>query len=419
MKEILGAIEFADNEVRLIIGEFFKTRFNIIRVETQAYSEEEGVSAFSSKAAKKAAEEVIERATASIGADIIRLILVVPSVGFKRYPLKVNVKCGNGVVAKEDVNRALRKAMRTKVDNNITIVNAVCIKYTCNGISSRRLPEREVADELIVDIDLLCADKSLIFDHVSILESIGIEVLDISLDMYAICKEAVLFEQTVNQNLILIKADNDTTTLALLSKGKLYNVEILYEGLRSVYNAVAERLGLPMKAIERLVKYDTKVTDPDRVDDVIYAYNEADGTSKTLTQNVLIKMVYPEVHRLATAIKQACDPILESGLVSIVVVGEGADLAMLVDEIGKISGVNTKVYCPETIGGRDPNYCTLLGALYGYRDLNELRDRKLSCIDLYQFTELIDKREDSQTESLTTKIRNLFQLKDRGGEAHE
>ena len=419
MKEILGAIEFADNEVRLIIGEFFKTRFNIIRVETQPYSEDEGDSTFTSKAAKKAAEEVIERAQTSIGADIIRLILVVPSVGFKRYPLKVNVRCGNGVVSKEDVNRALRKSMRTKVDNNITIVNAVCIKYTCNGISSRRIPERELADELIVDIDLLCADKALIFDHVSILESIGIEVLDISLDMYAICKEAVLFEQTVNQNLILIKADNDTTTLALLSKGKLYNVEILYEGLRSIYKTIAERLDLPMSVVERLVKYDTKVTDTEHIGDVIYAYNDVDGTSKTLTQDVLTDMVYPEVHKLATAVKQACDPILESGLVSIVIVGEGADLKMLVEEIGNISGVTTKVYCPETIGARDPNYCTLLGALYGYRDLNELKDRKLSCIDLYKFTELIEKREDSQTESLTTKIRNLFQLKDRGGETHE
>ena len=32
-KQIFAALEIADHEVRLIVGEFFNTRFNIIKVE--------------------------------------------------------------------------------------------------------------------------------------------------------------------------------------------------------------------------------------------------------------------------------------------------------------------------------------------------------------------------------------------------
>ena len=32
-KEIYASIEVADHEVRLVVGEFYETRFNILRVE--------------------------------------------------------------------------------------------------------------------------------------------------------------------------------------------------------------------------------------------------------------------------------------------------------------------------------------------------------------------------------------------------
>ncbi len=422
MKEILGAIEFSDVEVRLIIGEFFKTRFNIIAIETEPCH---GVSEFmiNSKEAKdevKAAiNTVIERAHEHLHASVERLIIIVPPVGFKRYPLKVNVRCANGIVTKDDVNRSLKKAMRTNIDNNITIVNAVCVKYTCNGISSRRLPENEVANELIVDIDLLCADKTIVFDYVSLVEECGIEVLDISLDMYAICKEAVLFEQTVNQNLILIKSDYQTTSMALLSKGKLFNVEILYEGLMNIYDVVSKRFGLQFSHIDRLVKYNAKMQKDEYSDDVIFAWNDADGKSNTITEADLSSVVKDEIKKLAANIRNACEPILANGLVQIVMVGEGAKMDALVNEIQRTCGVAVKVYSPETIGARDTKYSALLGSIYGYRDANEFKDRKISSIDLYELSESIEKRQDSEGESLTTKIKNLFQLKDKGGDNHE
>ena len=34
-KQIFAALEIADHEVRLLVGEFFNTRFNIIKVERE------------------------------------------------------------------------------------------------------------------------------------------------------------------------------------------------------------------------------------------------------------------------------------------------------------------------------------------------------------------------------------------------
>lgn len=60
-----------------------------------------------------------------------------------------------------------------------------------------------------------------------------------------IAKEAALFEQTMDQNLILIRLEEQTTTLSLLSKGKLASCEIIEQGIDQWSKALVERYELP------------------------------------------------------------------------------------------------------------------------------------------------------------------------------
>ena len=410
VKQILGAIEFSDQEIRLVVGEYFNTRFNVIKVDSIPCRGIIDCTITNKDEVKKCINEIVERNSDRIGAHIQRLILLIPSVNFKRYPLKVNVQIDDGVVSVNDVNRAIKKAMRTIIDSNIMIINAVCVKFTCNGISSRRIPVGEYAEELAVDIDLLCADRSITFDYVSLLEECDIEVMDIMLDMYAVCKEAALFEKTVNHNIILLKIDYQTTTLALLSKGKLANCEILYNGLGSIVNPVYDKYHISMNVIERLVKYNAHFDSEEASQDAIYAWKTNDGQSNTINEEDLSDIILEPTKKLVDEIKEACRPILENGQTDIMIVGEGAKMDALVQMIGEVTGTVTKTYVPETIGIRDSAYVAILGSIYGYRDRQYVDQEVLSSINLLEFNELVDKKTiDSEGETLTTRIRSLFE----------
>ena len=63
------------------------------------------------------------------------------------------------------------------------------------------------------------------FDLVACVADAKLEVMDIFLDTYASAKEAALFEQTVEQSVILLKLEYNSTTLALISQGKLVSCE--------------------------------------------------------------------------------------------------------------------------------------------------------------------------------------------------
>ena len=189
-KQIFAALEITGHEVRLIVGEFFNTRFNIIKVEQVPCT------GLSLNAVEQPEEVVdaIQKAAADasklIGAPLQKVILAIPSVNMHRYSVKVTVPIEgiDGEITVENIRQAMRKAQTINIGKGYALIQTDCVKYTVNGISTRRLPIGEKARQLTVEIDMLCADRKLSFDLVGCVEKAGLSVMDIYLDIYAVSR---------------------------------------------------------------------------------------------------------------------------------------------------------------------------------------------------------------------------------------
>ena len=255
LKQVYASIYIDDNLLQILVGEYYNTRFNIIYTNTTPIGGILDFKIADYDLVVKTIKEEINTASIKIGATIKKAILVLPAFNFKRYPLRVSVVPNGGILTKKDVARALTSSLRTPVDSDLTIVSAAIIKYMINGISTRRLPEREVCEEVLIDIDLLCADKDITYEYINALSDAGIEVLDITLNNYSICKEAVLLEQSLSENIILLDINVNHTYMSLLSKGKLVSTEVIYEGLGKIIDTVRENINIPLNDLSRLVVY--------------------------------------------------------------------------------------------------------------------------------------------------------------------
>ena len=90
-KQIFAAVEAADHEIRLIVGEFFNTRFNIIKVERVPVSSISYDKVTDPEAVTKAVRTAAENAKKMISAEVQRVILAIPSFRAKRYSFKSTV----------------------------------------------------------------------------------------------------------------------------------------------------------------------------------------------------------------------------------------------------------------------------------------------------------------------------------------
>ncbi|MBR4455358.1 MAG: cell division protein FtsA, partial [Solobacterium sp.] len=293
-KQIYAALEISDHEVRLIVGEFFNTRFNIIKVERIPCTGVSGSSVNDPVEVINAIQRACQDAEKMIGAKIKRVILGMPSHNMKRYSLKSSVPIEgiDGTVTIQDVRNAVRRAEQVNIGKNFALIQTVCVKYTVNGISSRRIPIGEKATELTIDIDLLCADRKMSFDLVTCVEQSGLQVMDLYLDIFAIAKEAALFEQAVDQNIIVLKMERSTTTLGLITQGRVNSAMILDAGVGTIASALIDKYGLNTTDACELVKYSAQLGKREYSDNPVYIWQDGSDARK-ITEKELCMCLRP------------------------------------------------------------------------------------------------------------------------------
>ncbi|MEG0563082.1 cell division protein FtsA [Anaerorhabdus sp.] len=411
-KQIFAALEIADHEIRLIIGEFFNTRFNIIKVERVPAFGIENNRITDIVAIQDSIKKAVDNAARTVGAKIERVLLCIPSVNMHRYPLKVNTKVESieQVVTIQDIRRSVKKAMATKIDDSLAMVQAVCTKYTCNGISTRRMPVNERCNDLTIDIDLLCVDKDVAFDLVRCVEEIGLNVMDIYLDSYAIAKEAALFEQTMDQNVIVIKLERQSTTLGLLAKGKLVSSEIFNKGIESWIKSIKEKFDLPEDTISRLLKYNARLDETKYSDSPIYIWANH-GETFTMSEKELCDCVNNDVQKWLEDMKAICLPILNSNKTTVMITGEGGELQGLASLLAKQLNAEVKNYTPETLGVRYSGLSTCLGLFFAYKDQLPINGQNENSVDMEQFIKTVqykEKNPDSEEESITKRLKGML-----------
>ena len=413
-KQIFASVEVADHEVRLVVGEFFNARFNIIKVERipcfgitydQVLDPDE-----ISNALRKAASS----AKRTIGAEIKKVILAIPSYKTKKYSLRstVDVSGIDGVITIQDVRNAIKKAESVNISKDYALIQTVCVKYIVNGIATRRIPIGEKCSQLSIDVDLLCADRKLAYDLVGCVENAGLQVLDIFPEVYAVGKEAALFERAVEKQIVVLKIERQSTVLGLFRKGRLTTAGVLPAGLGNLVSDCVDQYGVATADAVELLKYSIRFNQKVYTDNPVHIWSK-DGETKTISEKQFVESILKNVAQLVKDLIKTCEPILQAGPTTVIITGEGGETEGLSDLLSESLGCSVKCYIPETLGGRNAGLTAPLGLLYAYQDKLPITGYIDDSLDMDAFKKSVSYREkkkeiDSKEDTLTSKLKGLF-----------
>ena len=413
-KQIFASVEVADHEVRLVVGEFFNARFNIIKVERipcfgitydQVLDPDE-----ISNALRKAASS----AKRTIGAEIKKVILAIPSYKTKKYSLRstVDVSGIDGVITIQDVRNAIKKAESVNISTDYALIQTVCVKYIVNGIATRRIPIGEKCSQLSIDVDLLCADRKLAYDLVGCVENAGLQVLDIFPEVYAVGKEAALFERAVEKQIVVLKIERQSTVLGLFRKGRLTTAGVLPAGLGNLVSDCVDQYGVATADAVELLKYSIRFNQKVYTDNPVHIWSK-DGETKTISEKQFVESIQKNVAQWVKDLIKTCEPILQAGPTTVIITGEGGETEGLSDLLSESLGCSVKCYIPETLGGRNAGLTAPLGLLYAYQDKLPITGYIDDSLDMDAFKKSVSYREkkkeiDSKEDTLTSKLKGLF-----------
>lgn len=410
-KQIFAALEIADHEVRLVVGEFHETRFNILRVErvkttgiiNKAVVDEQNIVGAIMKA--------VQKASTVLGYKIERVLLAIPSIDVTRFNKKVNVfiEDGSKRVRLSHIQSGINEAISYKPDQDLELVNIGCIKYITNGITSRKMPLNEVCDVITMNIDLLYANKEIVYSYARCAEKSGLEIIDICLDSYAIAEEAAIFEQTVDKYVVLIDLERQNTTLSLFTHGKLVNCEVLDGGYGNWLAPLKDKYNLPIDVGFRLIQNTCALEEKEVGDATVYIWSEA-GTSRQISERDVYKCVIDPINEWIQMINETCQPIIDSGNVRYILTGEGLEIQEI-EKMAKELNAQSQVYVPQTIGARDCGLVTCLGLFYSWKSQLAIRkDERTSCDqrDVEKAVEGANKPSVDDESGFTKKLKSML-----------
>lgn len=410
-KELYASIEIADHEIRMVVGEFYETRFNILRVEKVEINGVEQKAIVDEQMVVNGIIKTVKKVEEALGFRIERVLVSVPSVNVVRYTKKITVvpEATSKRIRLSDVQNGLNKAISYRPEEKIELVNVGCIKYITNGITSRKMPVDEVCDVLTMSVDLLYADQETVYSYARCIEKAGLEIMDVCLDSYAIAQEAAIFEQTVDKFIILVNLSRQDTTLSLFSHGKLVNCSVIPTGYEAWLSDFKEEYQLSTKVSYRLLQNTCTFDVQKAKDSVIYIWSKGNEQMQ-LSEKTVCENVAPKIKSWIAEINEACAPIIENGDVRYILSGEGCDLQSMDDLIGELNAPST-IYVPQTIGARSCAYVTCLGLFYSWKEQQDIRhDERISCDlgDVEQSLQVANKKMTNDEGGFTRKLKSIL-----------
>lgn len=406
-QDVQIGLEIADHEIRLVVGQFFNTRLNIMKVERVLSSGIHNAQIIDQMAVIQKISAAVKHVEENLGLSIERVILSLPSIGLSRYVRRINVPIEEKVTIK-DIKAVYKEALNTDLPEHQALVNLAITKSLVNGITMRKLPLNESCDSLTVDVDLLCADKEMVYRYVQTVEKAGLQVSEISLDSFALGKEASLFEKSLEQHLVAIKAERQSTSLSLFAKGKLVSTETINLGSKQIISAMVNRFNLPIEVADRLLHMNARFGLDHYPNTPIYLWSN-EGKTHTLSEQELMTVVEPILNVWLEEIKTTIKPILDTSNVKIVLFGESGEINGFDQLLASECGCECELYIPETLGVRSSALASVLGLFYVVKDQSSVREF-LPGVDMGVFNQMLVKEKETVNEdTISGKFKGLFE----------
>ncbi|MDD4608113.1 MAG: cell division protein FtsA [Bacilli bacterium] len=240
MKRIYTSIDIGSDSIKVVVCELFNNRLNLLAASSiKSRGIKRGLITDVNEATI-CIKEAINEVESMLGIRIKKVIASVPAY-FAEYSLikgEIDITGENLMVTGKDVVKVLQTAMENNISSNKEMVTILPIDFKLDDKSGINIPIGLVGSNLSTRAIMVTTPKKNIYSVLSLLESIGIEVVDISLssigDMCAFRNDDI-----ENKLGAIVNIGAETTTVSIFNKGVIVKSSIIGMGGKNIDNDIA------------------------------------------------------------------------------------------------------------------------------------------------------------------------------------
>ena len=254
VKHVYTSVDIGSDAIKVIVCELYKGKLNLLAatsVKSKGIKKGLIVNADDAQASIKEAMEEIE---SLLGIKINKVIASVPANNAEFTFIKGEVKIinENNVVSSDDIVKVLQSSMKAKITPEKEMVTIIPIDFRLDDAEGMQNPLGHKASKLASRAIMVSTPKKNIISVLSVIESMGIEVVDIMINSIGTIN-ALKTREMDSQVGSIVNIGAETINVALYNKGTIVKNSIIPIGSSAIDDNIAKAYNLTLDKA-RIVK---------------------------------------------------------------------------------------------------------------------------------------------------------------------
>ena len=411
MKHIYSSIDIGSDAIKIVVCELYKNKLNLL-----------ASSSFKSKGVKKGvitdpdlARESIKNAFLEIedmlGIKVKKVIASVPCFNIEYSVIKGNIAIthDDNIVTHDDIGKVLSNAARKEQYTLREIVTVLPVDYIINNETYVKNPIGKIAETLGCRAVLVTAPKKSVYGVVDILEKIGIEVVDISLnnigDLYSFNNKN--FQDKIGA---IINIGSDITSVSLYNKSILVKSSIINKGGKNIDNDISYMYKVDIPTARMLKENFALAHKKNASENDIIEVKSAYEDNLKINQFEISEIVMSRLEEILNDAKKEINILTTRKIDYIIVTGGTSNMSGFEYVVNDVFGSEAHIGSVKMLGLRDNIYSSAVGNIVYFISKLKMKNKNYSMVtddEVYQMTSVASKKL-STSDSMLGKIFGFF-----------
>lgn len=239
MRHIYTCVDIGSDTIKVVVCELYRGRYNLLAAScVQSEGIKKGLIT-DIEQAKNSLKNAFSKVESMLGFKIKKTIAIIPSYysDFKMIKGNINVSNNDNKISGDEVIEVLQQAMKSEELSGKEMLTIIPIDFNLDNEVTKE-PIGKISKSLATRAIMVSTPKKNIYSVIGALNSIGIEVVDISLgcigDIYALKNAEV--DECVSA---VVNIGAEKTEVSLYNKGIVVKHVMINMGSKNVDNDIA------------------------------------------------------------------------------------------------------------------------------------------------------------------------------------
>lgn len=409
MKDLYTSLDIGSSTIKLVVAEMYKGKLNVLACsEVKSKGIKNGL-IINAEEVLICLKEVFRRVEDILQIKLNKVLAIIPSY-YSEFFLSegyTTITRENKTINGADIVRALQSSAYNRVPDNRELVSVVPIEFIIDDNEPINDPKGKTGEKLYVKTVISTVPKKNVYGIVTLLDNIGVDVVDI-----ALAPTADYFEfrkkDYINKTGAVINIGKDKTEVSIINKDVLIATEILPIGGKNIDKDISYIYNINMKdALYLKEKFALASKRNASAREIETLVNEDDEEVK-VNQYELSEIIYSRLKEILELSKKQINLLTKKEISYIIITGgttEIDDFSVVFDNMFGRSYNYTEV---KEVGVRNNKFSSVIGAIKFYYDKLQFKNKITSTIDEEEQRELFTIKKNVNKDTLLGRVYGYF-----------